>query len=225
MFILAGLHLTSAVLSLEQRDYAAVQRELAALREPLSAAPPGFARHWSFIADTLDGLADLGQGRTSRAEARADAQARTFRPSHPVESRWHWAFQGELALARRDPAGAARAFSAGQPLRRGISLDIPGAVVTNNLILRDGAARAAHARGDLPAAIEIYRGLLANGPEQKWVALYEPRYLLRFARLLEQAGDRQSARVQYRRFLEFWKDADADLPELAEARMALAAKE
>jgi tetratricopeptide (TPR) repeat protein len=125
MFIVAGLHLTSAVLSLERRDYAAVQREVAAIREPLSAAPPGFARHWSFIADTLDGLADLGQGRTGRAEARADAQARTFRPSHPVESRWHWAFQGELALARRDPAGAVRAFSAGQPSRRGISLDIP----------------------------------------------------------------------------------------------------
>ena len=65
-------------------------------------------------------------------------------------------------------AGAARAFSAGEiPARRGISLDIPGAVVTNNLILRDGAARAAHARGDLPAAIEIYRRLLANGPDQK----------------------------------------------------------
>jgi serine/threonine protein kinase/Tfp pilus assembly protein PilF len=224
MFIGAGLHLTSAVLSLERKDYAAVQREVAAIRDPLSAVPSGFARHWSFIADTLDGLADLGQGRTGRAEARADTQARTFRPSHPVERRWHWAFQGELALVRGDPAGAARAFSAGEPSRRGISLDIPGAVVTNNLILRDGAARAAHARGDLPAAIEIYRRLLANGPDQKWTAVYEPRYVLRLARLLEQAGDRQSARAEYLRFLELWKHADADLPELAEARMALASK-
>ena len=63
MFIAAGLHLTSAMLSLERKDYAAVQREVAAIRDPLSAAPPGFARHWSFIAETLDGLADLGLGR------------------------------------------------------------------------------------------------------------------------------------------------------------------
>ena len=207
MFIAAGIHLTSAMLSLERMDYAAVQREVFAIRAPLSAAPPGFARHWAFIADTLDGLADLGQGRTGRAEALADRQARTFRPSHPVERRWHWYLQGELALVRGDPAAAARAFSAGEPTRRGISLDIPGAVVTNNLILRDGPARAAHARGDLPAAIEIYRRLVANGPDQKWTALYEPRYVLRLARLLEQAGDRESARAEYLRFLELWKHA------------------
>ena len=44
------------------------------------------------------------------------------------------------------------------------------------------------------------------------------------ARLLEQAGDRQSARAHYLRFLELWKHADADFPELAEARMALSPK-
>jgi tetratricopeptide (TPR) repeat protein len=224
MFIAAGIHLTSAALSLERKDYAAVQREVAAIRDPLSAVPPGFARHWSFIADTLAGLADLGLGRTDRAEALADTQARTFRPSHPVERLWHWFLQGELALVRGDSTGAAMAFSKGEWGRRGISLDIPGAVVTNNIILRDGAARAAHARGDLPAAIEIYRRLVANGPDQKWVALYEPRYVLQLARLLEQAGDRQSARAEYLRFLELWKHADANLPELAEARRALAVK-
>jgi hypothetical protein len=42
--------------------------------------------------------------------------------------------------------------------------------------------------------------------------------VLEVARLLEKSGDRDGARAEYRRFLEFWKDADADLPELAEAR-------
>jgi eukaryotic-like serine/threonine-protein kinase len=77
-------------------------------------------------------------------------------------------------------------------------------------------------RGDLAAAIEIYRRLLANGPDQKLVSLYEPRYLLRLARLLEQAGDRDAARTEYRRFLELWKHADANVAELTEARRALA---
>ena len=55
----------------------------------------------------------------------------------------------------------------------------------------------------------------------KWVSLYEPRYELQLARLLGAAGDRQAARIEYTRFLELWKLADADLPELAEARWAL----
>jgi tetratricopeptide (TPR) repeat protein len=97
-------------------------------------------------------------------------------------------------------------------------------VVTRNLILRDGVARAARARGDLPAAMDIYRRLLANGPDQTSVALYQPRYVLQLARLLEQAGDRPAADAEYRRFLDLWKHADANLPELADARRALAVK-
>jgi tetratricopeptide (TPR) repeat protein len=97
-------------------------------------------------------------------------------------------------------------------------------VLTNNLILRDGLARAAHARGDTRDAIHKYRQLLANGPELKWVSLYEPRYVLQLARLLDAAGDRQAARIEYGRFLQLWKDADANLPELTEARRAVAAR-
>lgn len=33
-------------------------------------------------------------------------------------------------------------------------------------------------------------------------------------------GDGDAARVEYRRFLELWADADQDMPELAEARAA-----
>ena len=62
MFIEAGIHLTSAALSLERKDYAAVQREVAASRDPLSAVPTGYARHWSFIAETLAGLRILAWG-------------------------------------------------------------------------------------------------------------------------------------------------------------------
>jgi tetratricopeptide (TPR) repeat protein len=116
------------------------------------------------------------------------------------------------------------AFSAGQLPRRGLSRGVPRSVLTNNLILRDGVARAAHARGDIPRAIQAYRQMLANGPELKWVSLYEPRYVLQLARLLDAAGDRQAARIEYSRFLDLWKRADANLPELAEARRALARK-
>ncbi|MGH9461893.1 MAG: hypothetical protein ACRD1X_11785 [Vicinamibacteria bacterium] len=42
--------------------------------------------------------------------------------------------------------------------------------------------------------------------------------MLETARLLHQAGNREGARAEYRRFLDLWKNADPDLPELAEAR-------
>jgi hypothetical protein len=51
--------------------------------------------------------------------------------------------------------------------------------------------------------------------------LLEPRYVLALARVLEKQGDRASARREYERFLELWKNADPGLPELAEARKAM----
>jgi serine/threonine-protein kinase len=223
-FSAAGLQLTLAMLAFERQDYAAVRREVAAARQPLSGVPPRFSRLWSFIAETLVGLADLGQGRIGEAKAFADNQARTYRQSSPVERLWHGYMLGELALAGGDAATAATAFAAAELEERGMSLGVPGSVLTNNLILRDGPARAAHARGDIPGAIAIYRKLVAGTPDLKWVSLHEPRYVLRLARLLEEAGDRTSARAEYSRFLDLWKHADAALPELAEARRALAAR-
>ena len=95
-------------------------------------------------------------------------------------------------------------------------------VLFNDLPSRDGLARAAVTRGDLDDAIKRYRDLLRYGAHSKWVAPYEPLYVLQIARLLEKKGDRKAALDEYQRFLGLWKNADADLPELAEAKQALA---
>ena len=95
-------------------------------------------------------------------------------------------------------------------------------ILANNALFRDGLARASKRGGDLAGAIEIYRRLLTYGPAQKFVSVFEPRYVLEIARLLDQMGDKPGARKEYERFLDFWKRADADRPELAEARRAVA---
>ena len=77
------------------------------------------------------------------------------------------------------------------------------------------------ARGDLAGAIAEYRNLLTPSVESKWVSVLEPRYILELARLLEKTGDKRSALTEYQRFLELWKSADPDLPELNEARQAV----
>lgn len=221
MLIASGLRLISAALALERRDFARVVREVNAARLSLSGVPRPYARNMTFIADTLAGLADLGMGRTQRVRELADSQVRTHLASNPVDRLWHGILMTELALAKRDPDAAETAFSAAELPRRGVSLGVPGSVLTNNLILRDGPARAAIARGDRAGAIRLYRRLLANGPELRWVSLYEPRYVLQIARLLDASGDRRGARVEYERFLELWRNADAGLPEVSEARRAV----
>ncbi len=94
--------------------------------------------------------------------------------------------------------------------------------LSNNLVLRDGRARAAAAQGKLDEAIALYRGLLTPGPQQKWTAMLDPLHVIALARVLDKAGQRDASRVEYQRFLELWKDADKELPQLAEARAALA---
>ena len=51
--------------------------------------------------------------------------------------------------------------------------------------------------------------------------MLDPRHVIGLARVLDKARQRDAARAEYQRFLELWKSADQDLPELAEARAAL----
>jgi tetratricopeptide (TPR) repeat protein len=95
-------------------------------------------------------------------------------------------------------------------------------ILANSFPFRDGAARVAIARGDLRGAVGTYRRLLTYDANSKFIGVVEPRYVLALARLLEKAGDRTGALAEYERFLELWKRADSELPELAEARRAVA---
>ena len=95
-------------------------------------------------------------------------------------------------------------------------------VFATNLPSRDGLARVEIARGNRAAAIEEYRRLTAVGPANRSSAVLEPRHILELARLLEKEGDKAGARVEYERFLKLWANADAGLPELTEAKKAVA---
>jgi tetratricopeptide (TPR) repeat protein len=152
-----------------------------------------------------------------------EQQKRLYRPEFPLELWWHKSLEGEIALASGDPQRAFAVLSEGLPNGKYFCFDSAGAVLlVNHLPVRDALARAAKARGDLPAAIEAYRQLLTPGAESVWVSMLEPRNVLELARLLEKTGDRTGALKEYERFLELWKRADPGLPELAEARRAVA---
>ena len=95
------------------------------------------------------------------------------------------------------------------------------AVFAINPPSRDGRARVEIARGNRAAAIEEYRRLTAVGPGGR-SAMLEPRHVLALARLADEGGDAATARVEYGRFLKLWASADEGLPEIEEARRAVA---
>jgi len=193
-------------------------------------AVEGQATRRGFFAHLVAGIAEARSGRFVAAEEHRDAAGTLFDDWSRFEP-WIYRYvvwlyrslEGEIALAAGDLARAEAAFAAG--LSRGkmwFGLKRPSDFFVHNSPSRDWRARIHMARGDATGAIAEYRRLLAPSADHIFIGVLEPRYVLELARLLDQVGDQAAARDEYQRFLELWKDADPDLPELAEARTRLA---
>lgn len=218
-----ALHLLLSVLAIERQDYVLARQHLRRARTLFAPLPPALLRINLAAADLVDGLIAVKSGQITEALSALETQQRSYMLNLSIEKWWHAALEGEIRLTSRDFPAAAAAFASGEPSHRVTGVDLLlGTILVNGPLLRDGTARVAKARGDVAGAIDIYRQLLVYGPRQKWVAAFEPRYVLELARLLEQYGEGEAARQEYRRFIELWKHADSDLPELKEARRAAA---
>jgi tetratricopeptide (TPR) repeat protein len=223
--------LMSALLSLEQEKHSE-SIEYAVLAEEMIPRPPRIAisRMQMAYAHLLTGIAEARSGRLAAARAHRDALRDVFDiPSSfrrdQVRRCYIYAFDGEIALASGDLNGAEVAFISSTLELKMAALPalLPiGTALLNHPPFRDGLARVKKARGDLACAIAIYRHLNTPGMSNNWTAMLEPRYILEVARLLDELGDKDGARAEYRRFLELWKDADPELPELEEAKRYLA---
>ncbi|HSL24544.1 MAG TPA: protein kinase [Vicinamibacterales bacterium] len=218
----ANFQLLGAWLALERKNYVRTQ-QLVALAERTASAIPVFLPTQASRADVimtallLAGITELRAGRTDLAAVYLERQRQTYDPRSAYHRWLYRCLEGEHALALGRPLPAEAAFSRGEP-----PFNVPighwSNVFFNNLPFRDGRARAQAARGDLQGAIGSYRQLLTPHAGQKWTAVLEPRYVLELAQLLERTGNAAGAREQYRRFLELWRNADPDLPELYAAR-------
>ena len=218
----ASMRLVVALLALERHNPEQALRETRSVEALLATLPDNLEQRVRVVTELIAGLADLQARRQAQALAHFEAQGRAYSSSTAFERTWRHSLEGELALARGDLPGAATAFSAAEPRFRSSDWTVPlMSVLVNQLPSRDGPARVALARGDLDGAIRMYRELLVYGPQSKWIAAMEPRYVLQIARLLEKKGDGKAALDEYQCFLRLWKNADADLPELAEARRAV----
>ena len=220
----AATYLVSSTFATERRHYARARTEVDTARTILGSLSTHESRAWLTYADLLTGIALARDRNIKAARAVLESFERRYNSRVPLERHWHGALSGEIALAAGDLDAATAAFAASVPDRRyWVSMNpYYPSVLGNNPEWRDGAARVARARGDWTGAIEAYRSLNAISPNRKWASMFEPRYVLEVARLLEMSGDAAGGRARYGKFLQLWHKADSDLPELAEARRAVA---
>jgi serine/threonine protein kinase/Tfp pilus assembly protein PilF len=95
-------------------------------------------------------------------------------------------------------------------------------IATYNIpFLKDVLARAYWKKGDLDKAIAEYVRLTAIEPDSQVRYWIHPLYHYRLGRAYEDKGEKTKAAAEYQKFLEYWKDADANHPELADAKKRL----
>ena len=155
-------------------------------------------------------------GETTRSESLANDLERRFPRDTVVRFTYVPTLRALAAVARNEPAKAIELLQANVPYERAIP---PTAF---NFFF--GSLYPVYVRGQAYAAngqhqqavaefqkILDHRGLMMGDPAGA-------RALLEKARSLARAGDQMGARAAYQEFLSLWKDADPDVPVLAQAQ-------
>jgi len=128
------------------------------------------------------------------------------RSNQTDEAAYH-RLKGEIELARGRTEDALNSFGLVASLR--------------DFYVEDSLALAYFESGQIDKAIEHYRTFvgrssLGSESQDDWVLAH-----YRLGLLFEKKGDGAEAAKSYARFLEIWKDADPNIPELADARRRL----
>jgi tetratricopeptide (TPR) repeat protein len=82
---------------------------------------------------------------------------------------------------------------------------------------KDIKARAHVQNGEIDSAIVEYKKLMTHNPKNGYYHLIHPKYHYRLAKLYQKTNQTDKAIKEYVKFLDLWKHADPDYPELSEA--------
>ena len=174
-----------------------------------------------------EGYVDLETGRLDAAQKKLGAfkAVLTSAQNLPVPQVFRYLggeFEGEvlLRLGSFDQAVAALEKSPSRGSPPSTQYIVPLYVQPFAL---DALGRAYRAVGDLDKAIAEYQRLTTIDParpERNWI---HPKFHFRLAELYDQKGMRERAVERYRKFLDIWKNADPEIPEVVEAKKRLAA--
>jgi eukaryotic-like serine/threonine-protein kinase len=160
----------------------------------------------------LQAMALARAGDSNRARTIADALERQYPSNTTVLYYWLPAIRSAIELDAGNPARAIELLQAAEQYELGMPSPFFGPMYP--IYLR-GLAYLKIGQGK-EAAQQFEKTLSQRGVEQNFVisALSQ----LQLARALAMTGDRSSARIAYQKFLDIWKDADADVPILVQAK-------
>ncbi|UCF78864.1 MAG: tetratricopeptide repeat protein, partial [Candidatus Eiseniibacteriota bacterium] len=171
------------------------------------------------------GLTDVRQGRYDSARAKL-AEMRSLLPriDPAVAERevcYYDLLHAEILLAEGSHQQAAEAFGDDWPLAGTLNYRLMAPY--NVPFVKDVRARAYLAQGKLDEAVAEYERLTTFRAGSGDLRLIHPMYHYRLAKLYEEKGWFRKAAERYEKFLEIWKHADADRPEVQDARSKLRA--
>ncbi len=194
-------------------------------KHPHSYRPAPSPEFYSAEYNYFLGLGDINEERLESAESRLREMDSLMPKIDPVfKSRVALSdfkvFDGEVLLANGSLEKAISVF------KEESLLEVPYMhswliLLYNTPFPRDVLARIYLKNGDLDRAITEYERLIIFHPESQERRLIHPLCYYRLAKLYEKRDLRSKAIKNYEKFLELWKDADAGIDEIADAKERL----
>jgi eukaryotic-like serine/threonine-protein kinase len=179
-------------------------------------------------ADAQAALAFAMAGEAARAESLVEDLNRRFPLDTQMQSLWLPAIQGQLALHRKNPALALNTLQAAAPIELGVIQVVANLSCLYPTYVR-GEAYLAAGQGRAAAAefqkILDHSGIVWNCWTGSLAHLGVARANALQAKMSTGSDAdraRVSARAAYKDFLTLWKDADADVPVLTQAKIEYA---
>ena len=177
---------------------------------------PKLTRNWKAHHNNELGLIELKEGKINAAKDR-------FFRTEPVSEQCYFfykIFYAELLFAQ-DSLDKSMTIWVNKSKFETTEVDMDVFGTYNVPFLKDLLPRIFLKKGDLDNAIAEYERLIVFDPISTNRFLIHPKYHYQLAKLYEQKGVKEKAIKEYKKFLELWKDADEDLPELIDAKVRL----
>jgi len=206
----------------EERETASIYAAAAALREALfgnaaearQGSAAALSRSSGKMAKFGSSLALALIGDSDRAQRLADELAKSFPKDTVVNFNYLPTVRGQIALNRHDFARAIEELKTAAPFELGQPGDTSFTPSLYSIYVRGEVYLAAHQPNEAAAEFQKildHRSIVVNEPIGALAHLG-------LARAYALQGDTAKARAGYNKFLALWKDADADVSILKEAK-------
>jgi serine/threonine protein kinase/tetratricopeptide (TPR) repeat protein len=208
----------------QRGQFAAAREQFARYSEVFSRGSPQRVWYSQAISDFFFTSVYLKEGRTDSARTRINNLLSALERAEMLKSSLVMIagiLQAEVLLAEGKPDSAIATYRATPVI--GPAMAIGWRLPLYNMPpFRDVVSRAFVSKGEPDSAITEYRRLMTidrASKDRRWI---NPLYHYRLAVLCQKAGRQDQARAEFERFLELWKNADRDAPELLDARKQFA---